>query len=287
MIRDLAARLDKIDPDDLAGDPGVEALGSWVAGGAGSPEEAGIRLQRLVGNPVRRRLPGRRVRLAGRLPDPAMDARRPVPPCARNSAAQRHGKGGSNDPAARTPEARDLCRRAPRCCHPRGAPTWRRCFTSAPGPPARYTGTLGFCYEQSGVPPSRTWIEPRPPLAKNGDPIFQPLDFRNLTVKNRIFRSNISGKFDGDDGSLSQTRVNWETLFARGGVGAIISSYVPALIEGRIIAGYATIHDDAFIGGWRVVGGSVHRYGASTFCNSAIPGGRWLCPAFTTSGDAP
>ncbi len=48
-VRDLAARLDGIDPDDLAGDPDVEALGSWVAGGAGSPEKAGIRLQRLVG----------------------------------------------------------------------------------------------------------------------------------------------------------------------------------------------------------------------------------------------
>ena len=28
------------------------------------------------------------------------------------------------------------------------------------------------------------------------DLIFTPLKFRNLTVKNRIFRSNISGRFD-------------------------------------------------------------------------------------------
>ena len=33
------------------------------------------------------------------------------------------------------------------------------------------------------------------------DPIFQPLKFRNLTVKNRIFRSSISGRFDNYDGS--------------------------------------------------------------------------------------
>ena len=68
------------------------------------------------------------------------------------------------------------------------------------------------------------------------DIIFTPLQFRNLTVKNRIFRSNISGKFDNEDGSLTQTRVNWECKFAAGGVGAIISSYVPVMIEGRIIA---------------------------------------------------
>ena len=78
------------------------------------------------------------------------------------------------------------------------------------------------------------------------DVIFTPLKFRNLTVKNRIFRSNISGRFDNEDGSLTQTRINWECKFAAGGVGAIISSYVPVLMEGRIIADYATVHRDDF-----------------------------------------
>ena len=70
----------------------------------------------------------------------------------------------------------------------------------------------------------------------NQDVIFTPLRFRNLEVKNRIFRSSISGRFDNEDGSLTQTRINWECKFAKGGVGAIISSYVPVLMEGRIIA---------------------------------------------------
>jgi 2,4-dienoyl-CoA reductase (NADPH2) len=30
----------------------------------------------------------------------------------------------------------------------------------------------------------------------NNDVIFQPLKFRNLTVKNRLFRSSISGRWD-------------------------------------------------------------------------------------------
>ena len=55
------------------------------------------------------------------------------------------------------------------------------------------------------------------------DVIFTPLEFRNLTVKNRIFRSNISGKFDNEDGALSQTRINWECKFAKGGVGYVTS----------------------------------------------------------------
>jgi 2,4-dienoyl-CoA reductase-like NADH-dependent reductase (Old Yellow Enzyme family) len=92
------------------------------------------------------------------------------------------------------------------------------------------------------------------------DIIFQPLEFRRLTVKNRIFRSNISGKFDNEDGSLTQTRINWECKFAAGGVGAIISSYVPVLMNGRIIAGYATIHRDDFIPLWQRLGEAVHQF---------------------------
>src|SRR5246127_795041 len=94
------------------------------------------------------------------------------------------------------------------------------------------------------------------------DVIFTPLKFRNLTVKNRIFRSNISGRFDNEDGSLTQTRINWESKFAAGGVGAIISSYVPVLMEGRIIAGYATVHRDDFIPLWAKLGEAIHSFDA-------------------------
>ena len=92
------------------------------------------------------------------------------------------------------------------------------------------------------------------------DPIFQELRFRNLTVKNRVFRSNISGRFDNEDGSLTQTRINWECKFASRNVGAIISSYVPVLMSGRIIAGYATVHRDDFIPLWAKLGEAVHSF---------------------------
>jgi 2,4-dienoyl-CoA reductase (NADPH2) len=93
------------------------------------------------------------------------------------------------------------------------------------------------------------------------DIIFQPLEFRNLTVKNRIFRSNISGRFDNYDGSGNQARINWEEKFARGGVGAIASSFVPVTIRGRIVPNYATIHSDDRIPFWRKLGETVHQYG--------------------------
>jgi 2,4-dienoyl-CoA reductase-like NADH-dependent reductase (Old Yellow Enzyme family) len=92
------------------------------------------------------------------------------------------------------------------------------------------------------------------------DPIFQPLKFRNLTVKNRVFRSNIAGRLDNYDGSGNQARINWEVKFAKGGVGAIMSSYVPVLIRGRIMPNYATIDTDERIPFWRAVGKAVHEY---------------------------
>jgi 2,4-dienoyl-CoA reductase-like NADH-dependent reductase (Old Yellow Enzyme family) len=92
------------------------------------------------------------------------------------------------------------------------------------------------------------------------DAIFEPLTFRNLTIKNRILRSNISGRFDHYDGSGTQARINWETKFARGGVGAIISSFVPVQLRGRIVPNYAMIDHDRHIPFWRAVGRAVHEH---------------------------
>jgi len=97
-------------------------------------------------------------------------------------------------------------------------------------------------------------------LAMNGDILFQPLEFRHLTVKNRVLRSNIAGRFDGYEGSGSQTRINRELKFARGGVGAIISSFVPIDVRGRIVPGYAAIDREDRIPFWRRLGEQVHEY---------------------------
>ncbi len=91
--------------------------------------------------------------------------------------------------------------------------------------------------------------------------IFQPLEFRHLTVKNRIFRSSVTGRWDNYNGSGTQARVNWENKFAKGGVGAIISSYVPVSIEGRITPNVVTIDCEERIPFWHTVGETVRRYG--------------------------
>jgi 2,4-dienoyl-CoA reductase-like NADH-dependent reductase (Old Yellow Enzyme family) len=90
--------------------------------------------------------------------------------------------------------------------------------------------------------------------------LFQPLEFRNLSVRNRIFRSNMSGRFDNYDGSGNQARINWELKFARGGVGAIISSFCSVQIQGRILPNYATIDRDDRVPFWRELGKRIHEY---------------------------
>ena len=94
----------------------------------------------------------------------------------------------------------------------------------------------------------------------NAKLIFNPIEFRNLTVKNRLFRSNLSGMFDDYNGHGGHARVNWETKFAKGGAGAIISSYTPVSVRGRILTRYAMIDDDNKIPFWREIGKHVHEY---------------------------
>ncbi|HSK00170.1 MAG TPA: NADH:flavin oxidoreductase [Kofleriaceae bacterium] len=94
----------------------------------------------------------------------------------------------------------------------------------------------------------------------DGDVIFTPLRFRNLTIKNRVLRSNLSGRIDNYDGTGSQARINWEVKFARGGVGAILSAHAPVHVRGRVLPHYASIDDDNKIPFWRRVGEAVHRW---------------------------
>jgi len=125
------------------------------------------------------------------------------------------------------------------------------------------------------------------------DILFEPLRFKNLTVKNRIFRSNISGRFDNYDGSGNQARINWETKFARGGVGAIVSSFVPVQIRGRIMPNYATIDRDERIPFWRKVGEAVHQFDCRFILQLShggrqrdVPGIEYPGPGLSSTGNA-
>ena len=92
------------------------------------------------------------------------------------------------------------------------------------------------------------------------DVILQPLRLGSLTLKNRVLRSSLAGRFDNYDGSGTPVRINWDLKFARGGVGAIISSNAPVHRRGRLVPGFALIDRDDRIPFFRELGKRVHEY---------------------------
>jgi 2,4-dienoyl-CoA reductase-like NADH-dependent reductase (Old Yellow Enzyme family) len=92
------------------------------------------------------------------------------------------------------------------------------------------------------------------------DVLFTPIRLGPLEVKNRLVRSSAGGRFDNYDGSGTPVRINWDVRFARGGVGAVISSNAPVSIHGRLLPGYALSDSDDKIPFWREVGRRVHEH---------------------------
>jgi 2,4-dienoyl-CoA reductase-like NADH-dependent reductase (Old Yellow Enzyme family) len=92
------------------------------------------------------------------------------------------------------------------------------------------------------------------------DALFTPIRLGPLEVKNRLFRSSVGGRFDNYDGSGTPVRINWDVKFARGGVGAIISSNAPVSVRGRLLPGYALCDSDDKIPFWRELGRRVHEH---------------------------
>jgi 2,4-dienoyl-CoA reductase (NADPH2) len=103
--------------------------------------------------------------------------------------------------------------------------------------------------------------------------ILEPLELPNLTVKNRIFRSSVAGRWDNYDGSGTPTRINWDLKFAHGGVGAIISSNAPVHTRGRLVPGYALIDRDDRVPFWRELIRRVHEYDCK-YIVQLVHGGR-------------
>ena len=106
----------------------------------------------------------------------------------------------------------------------------------------------------------------------SADIILRPLEFRRLTVKNRVFRSSLAGRFSNYDGTGTETHINWDLKFARGGVGAIISSNAPVHPRGLIVPNYAHIDREETIPFWRELVKRVHEHDCKYIVQLAFSG---------------
>jgi 2,4-dienoyl-CoA reductase-like NADH-dependent reductase (Old Yellow Enzyme family) len=102
--------------------------------------------------------------------------------------------------------------------------------------------------------------------------VFEPLRFRTLELKNRVLRSSLAGRFNDYDGMGSPIHVNWDLKFARGGVGAIISSNAPVHPRGLIVPNYAHIDRDETIPFWRDLVRRVHEHDCKYIVQLAFSG---------------
>jgi 2,4-dienoyl-CoA reductase-like NADH-dependent reductase (Old Yellow Enzyme family) len=108
--------------------------------------------------------------------------------------------------------------------------------------------------------------------------IFEPLPLGPLTVKNRILRSSVGGRWDNYDGSGTEARIEWDVRFARGGVGAIISSNAPVEERGHIVPGYAYLDADDKIPFWRELGRRVHEHDCAYIVQLVFAGRERILP---------
>ena len=117
----------------------------------------------------------------------------------------------------------------------------------------------------------------RAPKASDGDRmtgsvVFEPLAFRHLTIKNRVLRSSLAGRFNNYDGTGTRIHINWDLKFAKGGVGAIISSNAPVHPRGLIVPNYAHIDRDETIPFWRELVDEVHEHDCKYLVQLAFSG---------------
>jgi 2,4-dienoyl-CoA reductase-like NADH-dependent reductase (Old Yellow Enzyme family) len=90
----------------------------------------------------------------------------------------------------------------------------------------------------------------------------------------------VAGRLDLYDGSGTEARINWELKFARGGVGAIVSSWTGVHPRGRVVPNFATIDRDDTIPFWRELGRRVHEHDCRYVVQLAHAGRQRDIPGF-------
>jgi 2,4-dienoyl-CoA reductase-like NADH-dependent reductase (Old Yellow Enzyme family) len=119
--------------------------------------------------------------------------------------------------------------------------------------------------------------------------LFEPFTIKNVKFANRVLRSSLGGRMAYYDGRVSPSWVNFESRFARGGVGGIISATIGINKARMSPLEYPSIHDDFFIDPLRESIAAIKKAGGGR-CPYIIqigdPGGHTHTSVFSQPSDA-
>jgi hypothetical protein len=119
--------------------------------------------------------------------------------------------------------------------------------------------------------------------------LFEPFTIKNVRFANRVLRSSLGGRMAYYDGRVSPSWVNFESRFARGGVGGIISATIGINKARMSPLEYPSIHDDFFVGPLREGVAAIKKAGGGK-CPYIIqigdPGGHTHTSVFPQPSDA-
>ena len=90
--------------------------------------------------------------------------------------------------------------------------------------------------------------------------LFEPIQFGNITVKNRIFMPPVSTNLC-DKGYITDALIDHYATRAKGGVGLIITEVCVIEPVYTYLPGDISIADDSYIEGWKKLADAVHKYG--------------------------
>ncbi|TFG10227.1 NADH:flavin oxidoreductase [Candidatus Thorarchaeota archaeon] len=91
--------------------------------------------------------------------------------------------------------------------------------------------------------------------------LFDQLEIRSITMKNRFMRSATTSAYAREDGTLRQPIIDLYRDLAEGGIGLILTGHLYVLNSGKAHQGMAGISQDSHIAGLKRIARIVHRNG--------------------------
>ena len=115
--------------------------------------------------------------------------------------------------------------------------------------------------------------------------IFEPFTINGVQFHNRVLRSSLGGRTSYYNGTVSPAFISFESRFARGGVGGIITATISVNPRRMSPLEYPALHDDRYVAGLAQAARAVQAYGSRYIIQIGDPGGHTHLSLFPEEAD--